>query len=73
VVGSYAPTALSARARSSGSGAETTDGMHAAWMAVDDMKIATSLTTRITDCSLSLVNRGDKNKGSGVQGIHAWR
>jgi hypothetical protein len=39
VVGSYAPTALSARARSSASGAEATDGMHAAWMAVDDMKI----------------------------------
>lgn len=41
---------------------EATDGT---WMVVGDMKITTSLPTMITDCSLSLVNRGNKNKGSG--------
>jgi hypothetical protein len=40
---------------SSASGAETTDGMDGG-RRLDDMKI----TTRMTDCSLSLVNSGLK-------------
>ena len=61
---------LSTRAYSgSASGVEATDGM---WMVVGDMKITTSLPTKITDCSLSLVNRGNKNKGLGTQGTNRW-